>query len=217
MTQATSGPFDALLVIDMQNSFLKPAGQMYGLRGTPLANIDETIEANARAVAFAQSLSIPVLYTRHCYRPGYPEANASQRALFEAFKIEPLQSGSWDAAIVDELVVADDSPTVDKSRFDSFYNTHLEVLLRGLDVKRLGVCGIVTNACVETTSRAAAMRDFDVTVLSDCVTTYNAADQAASLGSMANYMIASVKTLAEVNGNANERAADELTAASRRG
>jgi ureidoacrylate peracid hydrolase len=216
MTYAGPGPFDALLVVDMQNSFLKPGGKMFGLRGTPLANIDETIAANVRAVELARSQGTPVLYTRHCYRPGYPDANASQRRLFAAFDIEPLQYGSWDAAVVDELPIAD-APIVDKSRFDSFYNTQLELLLRGLGVQRLGICGIVTNACVESTSRAAAMRDFEVTVLSDCVTTYDAADQAASLGSMAKYMIAAVKTLAEVSGEAGEPAERELAAPPGRG
>jgi ureidoacrylate peracid hydrolase len=30
------------------------------------------------------------------------------------------------------------------------------------------ICGVVTNICVETTARSAFMRDFPVTLLTDC-------------------------------------------------
>ncbi len=53
-------------------------------------------------------------------------------------------------------------------RFDAFQWTSLEPLLRGLGVRELAVCGVVTNLCVETTVRSAFMRDFPVTLLADC-------------------------------------------------
>ncbi len=57
------------------------------------------------------------------------------------------------------------------------------------------VSGIVSNACVETTTRSAAMRDFDVTVLRDCCTTYSDADQTASNEILTRYGLAQIATL----------------------
>lgn len=73
--------------------------------------------------------------------------------------------GSWDSAVVDGLRATESDLYVDKARMDAFYNTDLELLLRGLSAERLAVSGIVTNACVETTTRSAAMRDLDVMLL----------------------------------------------------
>ena len=64
------GPFgvmDALLVIDMQNSFCHPDGVMYDALGAPLANIGETVKATAAAVAAARAadgaVSVPARAT----------------------------------------------------------------------------------------------------------------------------------------------------------
>jgi nicotinamidase-related amidase len=60
-------------------------------------------------------------------------------------------------------------------------NTDLEVLLRDVSAPRLIVTGIVTNACVETTTSSAAMRAIDVTILEDWMTRAAAADGVAGL------------------------------------
>jgi ureidoacrylate peracid hydrolase len=68
---------------------------------------------------------------------------------------------------VDDLECGPEDLVVDKVRFDAFQWTSLEPLLRGLGVRELAVCGVVTNLCVESTVRSAFMRDFPVTLLAD--------------------------------------------------
>jgi ureidoacrylate peracid hydrolase len=50
-----------------------------------------------------------------------------------------------------------------------FYSTTLEVLLRMLGTSHLIVSGVSTNNCIESTIRDAYFRDFDITVVEDCV------------------------------------------------
>jgi nicotinamidase-related amidase len=183
---------DALLVIDMQNSFLHPEGGMYAATGAPLINIEQTVLANRRAVEAAQAVGVPVVYTRHGFRPGYEDAGLLSLDALATAGTAPLVSGTWDCDVVDELPV-EGAHFVDKARMDAFYNTSLELLLRGLHATHLAVSGVVTNACVETTTRSAAMRDFEVTVLSDCVTTFSTGEQAASLSALENYRFAHVR------------------------
>ena len=75
-----------------------------------------------------------------------------------------------DGAVIDtvEGLAADGDVVVDKCRYDAFLHTSLEVVLHGLGVTELVVCGVVTNVCVESTVRSAYMRDFAVTLLGDC-------------------------------------------------
>ena len=193
----------AVLVIDMQNSFLHPEGKSYGGgffpgRSQPLVNLSETIEANRLLIDHARASSVPVICTRHCYRAGYTDAPARSRAVYVSRFPGALLAGSWDAAIFDGIGAGENTIIIDKTRMDSFYNTDLEVILHGLGTRHLIIGGIIMNACVETTTRAAAIRDFQVTVVSGCCTTYTEADKAASLAGLEGYALARVQTLDEI-------------------
>jgi nicotinamidase-related amidase len=100
--------------------------------------------------------------------------------------------------LIDELQADAETAVVDKTRMDAFHQTNLEAVLRGLSVTRLLIGGVITNACVETTARSAAIRDFDVTVLSDCCTTYSGLDQANSLSGLQGFGLARVMELADL-------------------
>ena len=158
----------ALLVVDMQNGFCHPEGSFPRI-GRGLEGAAEAVANAAVAVRQARTAAIPVIFTRHVYRPGRPdEGTALIRNSPELAGVSGLASGTWDADICAELDYSPEEPTVDKVRFDAFQWTSLEPLLRGLGVTALMICGVVTNICVETTARSAFMRDFPVTLLADC-------------------------------------------------
>jgi len=60
---------------------------------------------------------------------------------------------------------------IDKLRWDAFHFTELEPILRNLGTRRLIIAGLQTNVCVETTARTAMMRNFEVAVPEDAVST----------------------------------------------
>ena len=158
----------ALLVVDMQNGFCHPEGSFaridMGLEGAA-----EAVRNAATAVAQARRAGIPVVFTRHLYRPGRADEGRALKQNSQALAgVDGLAAGTWDAEVVAELGCGPSDPVVDKVRFDAFQWTSLEPLLRGLDVDELAVCGVVTNICVETTIRSAFMRDFSVVMLADC-------------------------------------------------
>jgi nicotinamidase-related amidase len=158
----------ALIVVDMQNGFCHPDGSLPKL-GASLAGGDAAVANAAIAVARAREAAVPVIFTRHVYRPGfYDEGPWLTGRSPELASVGGLLTGSWDGDVVDELGRRPDDLVVDKVRLDAFQWTSLEPLLRGLGVTDLVVCGVVTNFCVETTVRSAIMRDFPVTLLEDC-------------------------------------------------
>src|ERR1700761_8382516 len=158
----------ALLVVDMQNGFCHPNGSFPRI-GRGLEGAMEAVRTAAVAVGQARRAGIPVVFTRHVYRPGRPDEGAALiRNSPELAGVDGLAAGTWDAGVCDELGCGPDDLVVDKVRFDAFQWTSLEPLLRGLDVTALMICGVVTNICVETTARSAFMRDFPVTLLADC-------------------------------------------------
>ncbi len=158
----------ALLVVDMQNGFCHPDGSFPRV-GRGLEGAMDAVRNAAIAVGQARRADIPVVFTRHVYRPGRPDEGAALiRNSPELAGVAGLANGTWDAAVCAELGCGPDDLVVDKVRFDAFQWTSLEPLLRGLGVTDLMICGVVTNICVETTARSAFMRDFPVILLEDC-------------------------------------------------
>jgi len=158
----------ALIVVDMQNGFLKPDGFMVkaGL------NIDQCIAAigpNQSVIAACREEGIPVIYTRYSLRPDYKDAGLLT-SLYPGFEsTNAMVIGTRDWEIAEELKPMDGDIIVDKQRYSAFYGTNLEVTLRGLGATLVVITGVTTNICVESTVRDAFFRDFKVTVLEDCV------------------------------------------------
>jgi nicotinamidase-related amidase len=158
----------ALIVVDMQNGFCHPDGSLPRL-GLGLAGADAAVRNTATAVGQARRAGLPVIFTRHQYRPGRADEGQRLSELSgDLAAVDGLAAGSWDADVVDELNCGPDDLVIDKVRFDAFLWTSLDPLLRGLGAEHLVVCGVVTNICVESTVRAAFMRDYSVTLLADC-------------------------------------------------
>jgi len=77
--------------------------------------------------------------------------------------------GTEGAEIVEELDRRPGDPVVKKKRYSAFYNTDLEEVLENHGVDHLVLTGVLTDICVMHTAVDAAMRDYRVTVLKDCV------------------------------------------------
>jgi ureidoacrylate peracid hydrolase len=193
----TSPARTALLVVDMQNGFCHPNGSLPGL-GMSLADADRSVRQSALAVEQARLAGLPVVFTRHVYRPGRADEGQNLSAMSgQLADIDGLAAGSWDGGVVDELGWTPADLTVDKVRFDAFLWTSLDPLLRGLGVTHLQVCGVVTNICVESTVRAAFMRDYRVTLLGDACAAQTARLHELGLEVMGSVGLATVVSLAD--------------------
>jgi len=162
----------ALLVLDMQRVFLVPSSHAF-IPSAPsvLPRIKALVEAY-------ESRRRPALFTRHVNTP----EDAGRMADWWRNRIEPEDPLS---ALVPELDRASDRVIL-KSRYDAFYRTPLEEMLRGGGVEQVVVCGVMTHLCCETTARSAFMRGFDVFFTVDGTATYTEAFHRASLLNLAH-------------------------------
>jgi nicotinamidase-related amidase len=192
---ADDGPRRALLVVDMQNGFCHPEGSFSRL-GMGLEDAETAVHNAAIAVRQARSAGVPVVFTRHLYRPGRADEGPALSGTSSALAgIDGLAAGTWDAEVVDELGCGPQDLVVDKVRFDAFQWTSLEPLLRGLGVSDLVICGVVTNICVETTARSAFMRDFPVTLLADCCAAKTRRLHELSIEVLSSYQLAAIASI----------------------
>ena len=77
--------------------------------------------------------------------------------------------GTPDAEIVDELDPKPGDFQIQKKHYSAFNSTRLDAVLRELDVKRLFFTGAWTEACVQHTVIDAFYLNYDISVISDAV------------------------------------------------
>jgi nicotinamidase-related amidase len=68
-----------------------------------------------------------------------------------------------------------------KHKFDVFYETDLESILRNLGLDTLIITGVATEICCETAARSAICRDIKVAFATDGCATLDPNEQEASI------------------------------------
>jgi len=157
----------ALLLVDLQNDFLHPAGA-YGRAGQ---TSDAIAALPARLLPLAQALRkaggwiVSTQFTLVPGKAGEPFIPDHLKSLRPFLTKGDFLPGSWGHRLVDELQPAD--ITVEKVAYSAFYMSRMEFALGRAGVETLIVGGIVTNGGVASTVRDAHVRDFHTMVLSD--------------------------------------------------
>ena len=157
----------ALLIMDMQNDFVKPEGQLR----VPAAG--ETVPRIQRLLEAARQAGLRVVFVQDTHLEGDRE---------EEIWPGHCHLGSWGWEIVDELKPRPHELICQKSRYDGFYGTWLEhYLSRVWQVENLVLVGTVANICVMHTAASAGLRWFHLVVPADGISALTEFDQAATL------------------------------------
>ena len=156
----------ALIVVDMQNDFVKDGGTLQ------VPDAQATIPCIQRLLESARGSGMRVAFSQDTHDEGDPE--------WEIWP-EHARRGEWGWKIVDELTPRDDELVIQKVRYDAFYGTHLDHFLRLWGTETVVVCGTVANICVHYTAASAALRWYDVVIPRDATSALEPFDLEASL------------------------------------
>lgn len=156
----------ALIVVDMQNDFVKEGGTLV------VPDARATIPKIKSLLDFARGSGMKVVFTQDTHEEGDPE--------WEIWP-EHVRKGSWGWEIVDELRPLEGELVLNKVRYDAFYGTHLDHFLRLWGTGTLVICGTVANICVHYTAASAALRWFEVVIPKDATSALDPFDLEASL------------------------------------
>lgn len=173
----------ALVVVDMQNDFVSEGGSLL------VPDARATIPAISGLLELARAHRMRVVYTQDTHRDGDPE-----------WQIWPehAREGSWGWEIVDALAPAPDETVIQKIRYDAFYATPLDHLLRLWGIDTLVICGTVANICVHYTAASAALRWYKVIIPRDATSALDPFDLESSLRQTAFLFAGRVTTAAGV-------------------
>jgi nicotinamidase/pyrazinamidase len=156
----------ALLIVDVQNDFADPNGNLYVRGGEEIVSLVNDEASKARAVGAL------VVYTQDWHPPETPH--------FQAYGgIWPLHcvQDSWGAAFHPALEVEGETVRKGTGGEDGYSgftvkdlgtgeerSTNLEDLLRARNIRRVVVAGLATDYCVKETVIDAAALGFEVNV-----------------------------------------------------
>ena len=160
----------ALLVIDIQNTYLKnPKDQQEKERWTPfLDRMNQTVIPNtARLLQSCRSKSVEPMFARiACLKDDGRDRSLSQKKPGWNYLLMPYRGE--DSQIVPELSKQGDEIEVCKTTDSALTGTNLRLILHNMGIKNVIVAGIFTDQCVSSTVRSLADESFNVIVVEDC-------------------------------------------------
>lgn len=168
----------ALVVVDMQNGFLKPGGYFDNV-GYDLAHAPRTIAQVAKALEIARVCGILPAFIQSGFDAQHTVVGGATAPVWHKSEAQILMrerpelayklitDGTWDYEIVDELKPRVGDLVVKKSRYSAFSGTNLDQVLRARRIRNIIICGVALNVCVETTLRDAYGHEYFPLLLED--------------------------------------------------
>jgi len=173
----------ALVVIDMQNTFLRPGAPVEVPKGRDIvSNIN-------RLSAAVRELGVQVIWVTHANSssggksdwPGFFDNFVADEVRSKT--IAGLEPGAEGQQIWPELEVAPTDAKIFKNRYSALISgaSSLERQLRSQGIDTIMIAGTKTNVCCESTARDAMMLDFKTVMLSDCCAALSDEEHLATL------------------------------------
>lgn len=152
---------NAILVVDMLCDFVLPGAPMR------VAGALATVPAIAAFLEYGRKQHWAIVYVNRLHLASGIDAEMTRRHFFAEGRPFCVP-GTPGAEVVDALKPLPDDLVVIKRRFSAFMGTSLDLILRGLGVKKVFVTGTQYPNCIRATAVDAMALDYETIVLTDC-------------------------------------------------
>jgi nicotinamidase-related amidase len=169
----------ALVVIDIQASTFIDHSDMRAIDNMP--GYKERMEQARVAIDAAREHNIPVIFIQEIHRPDLVDFG---RELDGDEDVHCLEDDLGTDIAKKEMGFLPTDYLIKKRRYSAFFGTDFEILLRGLKVDTLLLCGGLTDVCVHYTFVDGHQSDYFCRVIEDCVAGSSLEAHEASLRAM---------------------------------
>ena len=151
----------AVVVVDMQNDFCHPDGELYA------PDSEAALRPVADLVADAREAGATVVYTRDVH----PPEQFDDSRYYDEFDRwgDHVVADGWGAELHADLDAHEADHVVEKHTYDAFYETELAGWLDARGVDDLLLCGTLANVCVLHTAASAGLRDYRPVLVEDAL------------------------------------------------
>jgi len=153
----------ALIVIDIQ------ASTFIAQKTRAIAHMPGYAERMAKArlaIDKARECDIPVIFFQEVHRPDLVDFG---RELDGSEDVHCLEDDPKTAVAEEQLGFLPTDYLITKRRYSAFFGTDFEILLRGLGIDTLLLCGGLTDVCVHYSFVDGHQSDYFCRVIEDCV------------------------------------------------
>ncbi len=188
----------ALVVVDIQ------AGTFVEKENRAIAHMPGYAARMAKArvaVDKARTCGIPVIFIQEVHRPDLVDFG---RELDGSEDIHCLEDDPDTEIAIEETGFQPTDYLIKKRRYSAFFGTDLEILLRGLKVDTLLLCGGLTDVCIHYTFVDGHQSDYFCRVIEDCVAGSSEEAHEAALRAMEYLQKGARRSLEEVLDAMNE-------------
>jgi nicotinamidase-related amidase len=180
-----------LLLVDVVNHFEFPDGEVILKKALQMA------PRLARLKKRAKDSNIPVVYVNDNFGQWRSD---SYKLLAHC-----LRTDCAGKAFVEAVQPDEQDYCVLKPMHSAFFQTPLDLLLRHLGVSAIILAGIATNSCILCTAHDAKMREFKITVVTDCCAARSAREHNEAIENIREMASAQVVTLSSLRLRTNTR------------
>ncbi|MCB9949082.1 MAG: cysteine hydrolase [Rhodospirillaceae bacterium] len=160
----------ALLVIDIQNTYLKPhTDPREQARWAPFVERMNTIVIpnTATLIDACRKRGVEVLFARiACLKRDGRDRSLSQKK--PGWNYLLLPKDTEDSQLVPELAPQEDEIVFCKTTDSALTGTNLRLILHNMGIRHVIMAGIFTDQCVSSTVRSLADESFNVVVVENC-------------------------------------------------
>lgn len=158
----------ALLVIDMQDEFVRPH---WSPDWVPEAT--RQVPGIKRLVEHCRSRGIPVVFTAYSKTHDYLDRPMTGKFMPGRYSGLAIDASIFyvEGQIWHELAPLQNEIVIHKSSYGAFFDTPLETILKNMGKDTVIICGTLTNYCCGSTARQAYERSFKVIFGSDVTST----------------------------------------------
>ena len=183
----------ALIVIDIQKSTFIDDSAVRSIDNMP--GYKDRMLAARDLVDAAHDNDVPVIFVKEVHRPDLIDFG---RELDGDEDLHCLDGDPRTEIAKEELGFRPGDHEVPKRRYSAFFGTDLEILLKGLKVETLILCGGLTDVCVHYTFVDGHQSDYFCRVVEDCVGGSFIAAHEAALKAMEYLQTGAVQSRASV-------------------
>jgi len=183
----------ALVVIDIQASTFIDDSEERSIPNMP--GYRERMLECRKLIDGARVNDIPVIFIREVHHPSKVDFG---RELDGEETVHCLEDAPGTEIAVKEMGFQPSDFLIRKRRYSAFFGTDLEILLKGLNIDTLILCGGLTDVCVHYTFVDGHQSDYFCRVVEDCVAGSCLEAHEASLQAMEYLQTGARRSLAEV-------------------
>lgn len=192
----------ALVIVDMQNDFVKHKGKIYI---GPM--VDPTIAKIRSLLTKSRNAGARVIFTQSYYGKEDPRFGCNEKA---SRSERGCIAGSWGSEIIKELSPRKKEPCIRKGSYDCWFGTDLESTLRNMKFGKFEqdsvhfnrarnncsviITGTATNVCVDKAVTGFYLRGYDVIIPIDCVSAMDENEQRWAIYQFMNYYQARISS-----------------------